>query len=134
MELLIINLFIIMLKSTLFAGALILAGSAAHAGVYANVESNSSFSDSDYTSTLLETHVGYESDLGNDASWYIQGGPAIGFPDGEDATGAVSGKIGATTNLSEDLSAYGEVAAFTADDWDFDSISVGVKAGLKYTF
>ena len=122
------------MKLIAISAATVLASTPAFAGVYANVESNSSFSDSDYTSTLLETHVGYESDLGNDASWYIQGGPAIGFPDGEDATGAVSGKIGATTNLSEDLSAYGEVAAITADDWDFDSINVGVKAGLKYTF
>ena len=105
------------------------------AGPYLNVESNSSFSDKDYSGTLLETHVGYESSLGESASWYIQGGPAFGFEDGDgDVGNAASGKVGLNVDLTKKLGAYGEVAAITGDEWDFDSISTNVKAGLKYSF
>lgn len=105
------------------------------AGPYLNVESNSSFSNSDYDGTLLETHVGYESSLGESASWYIQGGPAFGFQDGEgEASNAASGKVGLGVDLTKKLNAYGEVAAISGEEWDFDEISVGVKAGLKYSF
>ena len=115
--------------------SILLAAPAAIAGPYLNVESNSSFSDKDYTGTLLETHVGYESELGERASWYIQGGPAFGFVDGDDEVGdAASGKVGLSVDLTQKLNAYGEIAAITGEEWDFDSISTGVKAGLKYSF
>ena len=54
------------------AAAVAFAPAAALAGPYVNIESNSGFGGSDYDSTLLETHVGYESPLGESASWYIQ--------------------------------------------------------------
>ena len=115
--------------------AAVFAAAPVLAGPYLNVESNSSFSDKDYTGTLLETHAGYESELGERASWYIQAGPAFGFVDGEDEVGnAASGKIGLGVDLTEKLNAYGEIAAISGNDWDFDSISTGVKAGLKYSF
>ena len=115
--------------------SILLAAPAAIAGPYLNVESNSSFSDKDYTGTLLETHVGYESELGERASWYIQAGPAFGFVDGDDEVGdAASGKVGLSVDLTQKLNAYGEIAAITGEEWDFDSVSTGVKAGLKYSF
>ena len=114
--------------------AAVLAASPAVAAPYLEVESNSGFSDGDYNSTLIETHVGYESPLGEDASWFIQGGPAFGFIPDEDSTQYVSGKVGVSVDLTEDLTGYGEVSAITADEFDFDEIEVGVKAGLKYTF
>ena len=107
----------------------------AFAGPYVNIESNSGFVGSDYSSSLLETHVGYEGDLGGSAAWYIQGGPALVFPDGGDTTTELSGKIGASVGLTERLSAYGEVAAITSEQIDFDAdLNVGVKAGLKFNF
>ena len=123
------------MKPILFSTAALMFAAPAIAGPYVNVESNSSFSDKDYTGTLLETHVGYESELGERASWYIQAGPAFGFVDGEDEVGdAASGKVGLSVDLTTKLNAYGEIAAITGDDWEFDSISTGVKAGLKYSF
>ena len=122
---------------TLFisTAAVMFAAPAAIAGPYLNVESNSSFSDKDYSGTLLETHVGYESELGESASWYIQAGPAFGFEDGDgDVGNAASGKVGLGVDLTEKLGAYGEIAAISGDEWDFDSISTNVKAGLKYSF
>lgn len=104
------------------------------AGPYVNIESNSGFVGSDYGSTLLETHVGVEGDLGG-ASFYVQGGPAISFPDEGDSTTELSGKVGLGAPLSDSLSVYGEVAAITAGEIDFDEdLAVNVKAGLKYSF
>ena len=123
------------MKPILFSTAALMFAAPAIAGPYVNVESNSSFSDKDYTGTLLETHVGYESELGERASWYIQAGPAFGFVDGEDEVGdAASGKVGLSVDLTKKLNAYGEIAAISGEEWDFDSISTGVKAGLKYSF
>ena len=123
------------MKALLFAGAASFLAAPAFAGPYVNIESNSGFVGSDYSSSLLETHVGYEGDLGSDAAWYVQGGPALVFPDGGDTTTELSGKIGVSTSLTERLSAYGEVAAITSEQIDFDEdLNVGVKAGLTFRF
>jgi len=123
------------MKALLFAGAASFLAAPAFAGPYVNIESNSGFVGSDYSSTLLETHVGYEGELGSDAAWYVQGGPALVFPDGGDTTTELSGKIGASVGLTERLSAYGELAAITSDQINFDEdLNVGVKAGLKFNF
>ena len=128
-----------MIKTAIVSGAALglLHGiaSPAIAGPYVNVESNSGFAKSDYTSTSIETHLGYESDLGKASSWYIQGGPAFIIPDGgEDGIQAASGKVGVSTALTSNLGAYGELGAITADNYDFDSLSLNAKLGLKYTF
>ena len=127
-----------MFKSVFAAAAVAVAfaPAAALAGPYVNIESNSGFGGSDYDSTLLETHVGYESPLGESASWYIQGGPALSFVDGEeDSTTELSGKVGLSVALTEELSAYGEVAAITTEEIDFDEdLNANVKLGVKYSF
>ena len=98
-----------------------------------NIESNSGFTGSDYSSTTLENHLGYENDLGEDASWYIQAGPAIVMNDGEDATTELSGKVGLSVAVTERLDVYGEVSAITSDEINFDEdFGVGVKLGVKY--
>jgi len=114
--------------------AAVLSAAPAYAGVYANVESNSGWANGDYNSTLLETHIGYEGELSEDTSWYVQGGPAFGFIPDEDNTAAASGKVGLKTSLTSKLDAYGEVSAITADEYDFDELGVGLKAGLTYSF
>lgn len=127
-----------MIKSVFAAAAVAaaFAPAAALAGPYVNVETNSGFAGSDYDSTLLETHIGFESALGDSASWYIQGGPAVNFVDGEDdSTTEVSGKIGLSVAATENLSVYGEVAAITTNEIDFDEdLNANVKAGVKYSF
>ena len=125
-----------MIKQTVaaFVAAPLLAAPA-FAGPYVNIESNSGFAGSDYDSTLLENHVGYENDLGDDASWYIQGGPAIVFADGEDASTELSGKVGLGVAVTDDLSAYAEVAVITTEEIDLDEgLNSNVKLGVKYTF
>ena len=106
----------------------------AMAGVYLNVEANQGWSGEDYQGTLLEAHVGYENSLGKNASWYIQGGPAVSFPDDAEQVGAASGKVGLSVAVTKRLSAYGEVSAITPEGLELEGLGVGTKAGLKYSF
>ena len=106
----------------------------AMAGMYLNVEANQGWSGEDYQGTLLETHVGYENSLGDSASWYIQGGPAVSFPDDAEQVGAASGKVGLNVSVTKRLSAYGEVSAITPEGLELEGLGVGTKAGLKYSF
>ena len=123
-----------MKKFFALSAASVLCAAPAIAGPYGNIESNSGFSGGDYNSTLLEAHLGYEGEIGKDSSWYVQGGPAFGFiPDQEDEN-YLSGKVGASWDMTERLSAYGEVSAITADELDFEDLGVGVKAGVTYRF
>lgn len=127
-----------MIKSVFAAAAVAaaFAPAAALAGPYVNIESNSGFGGSDYDSTLLETHIGFEGPVGESASWYIQGGPALSFVDGEDdSTTELSGKVGLSVAATENLSVYGEVAAITTEEIDFDEdLNANVKLGVKYNF
>ena len=122
-----------MIKSALAAVVAVpLASAAALAGPYANVENNAGFWGSDYQGSVTELHVGYEGPVGESAGYYIQAGPAIVSPDGEDSTTEMSGKVGVGVDLSEKLNLYGEVAFITVDGSDDNSY--GTKLGLKYNF
>ncbi len=125
-----------MIKSALAAlAALPILSTAALAGPYVNVETNAGWAGDDYTGAVTDLHVGYENDLGEDASWYIQGGPAIVSADGEEAETRYSGKVGVGIGITERVSAYGELSALTADTaLEFDDLNVGGKLGVKYTF
>ena len=124
---------IIIMKALLLAGAASFMAAPALAGPYVNIENNAGFTGSDYEGAVTEFHVGYEGDLGESASYYIQGGPAIVAPDGEESETEISGKVGASVALTESLGAYGELSMITADQ-DFDDLNVGGKLGLKYNF
>ena len=124
----------IMFKSTLaaVAASATLFSGAAIAGPYVNIEANSGFAGSDYDSTVIDNHIGYENTLGENASWYIQGGPAIVAVDGEDATTELSGKVGISVSAGERTDIYGEVSGITNDEINFDEdFNVGVKLGVK---
>ena len=104
--------------------AAIFAASPVLAGPYANVEMNSGYYGSDFTGSATDVHVGYEG-----ANWYVQGGPALLAPDGEDGDVELSGKAGGSYGISDALSVYGEVSFLTGE-----TASYGTKAGLKYNF
>ena len=122
-----------MFKSVLAAAAAApLFAGAAIAGPYVNIEANSGFTGSDYTSTTIDNHIGFESDLGDNASWYIQGGPAIVSPDNGDSTTELSGKVGISVAAGERTDIYGEISGITSDEINFDEdFNVGVKLGVK---
>ena len=114
------------------AAAVAFAPAAALAGPYVNIEANSGFSGSDYSQTVIDNHLGFESDLGDNAAWYIQGGPAIVAGDNVDATTELSGKVGISVAAGERTDIYGEVSGITNDEINFDEdFNVGVKLGVK---
>ncbi len=106
----------------------------ASAGIYANVESNGARVGSEYTGSVTDVHVGYETAAENGSSFYIQGGPAIVAEQGKDSDWRLSGKVGGNFQATNNLGVYGEVSLLTADeDTDLDS-SWGTKVGVKYNF
>ena len=122
-----------MIKSVLatIAAAPLFAG-AAIAGPYVNVETNAGWVGDDYSGATTDLHVGYEGNLGDSASYYVQAGPAIVAVDGEDSDTQFSGKAGLGLPVGDNLGVYGEVSFLTADD--SDDLGLGGKLGVKYNF
>ncbi len=120
-----------MFKSVFAASAaLSVSAGAAFAGPYVNIENNAGFTGSDFDGSVTETHIGYESGLGEDAAWYIQAGPAFVAADGEDLETELSGKVGVGVDVTENINLYGEVGFIT----DEDDNGYGTKLGVKYSF
>jgi len=118
------------MKKIALALAALTASAPAMAGVYLNVESNASYTGTDYTSRTTDLHVGYEGNAG-DLGYYIQGGPALVGADDVDGTTDFSGKFGASVAASEKLDVYGEVSFITDEDTDN---AYGTKIGAKHKF
>jgi len=129
------------IKSTiaaLAASPFVFAG-AAFAGPYVNVESNLSYPDGDYSSATTDVHLGYEGTVGAEGkvAYYVQGGPSLVHTEAADDTETeISGKIGASVPVSEDLGVYAEISGATSgEDSDGDTIrNWGAKLGAKFTF
>ena len=128
------------IKSTIAAVAaspFLLAG-AAFAGPYVNVESNLSYPDGDYSTAATELHIGYEgSTTDGKIAYYVQGGPSLNHAESTDDTETeLSGKVGASYGVNEDLALYGELSgASDGEDSSGDNIvNWGAKLGAKFTF
>lgn len=126
-----------MFTKSIFAAtaALSMSAGAAFAGPYVNVESNASWAGDDYVGAVTDIHVGFGGDLGEDASWYVQGGPAILAIDGAENETRYSGKVGVAADLTDSLGIYGELSALTASDsFEMDDLGVGGKLGATFSF
>ena len=126
------------IKSTIAAIAaspFLLAG-AAFAGPYVNVESNISYPDGDYSGATTDLHIGFEGSLGENAGYYVQGGPSFIAVDGTDGSeGEFSGKVGVNVAATESIGVYGEISGVTAEDSsNEDIVNWGAKAGVKFVF
>jgi hypothetical protein len=115
------------------AAALSMSAGAALAGPYVNVEANSGWTGSDYGGTATDLHVGYEGNISESATYYVQGGATIVSPDGAESDTVPSGKAGLGLALTDALGAYGEVSFVGSGDSDIDR-GYGTKLGLKYSF
>ena len=123
-----------MIKSVFAASAaLSMSAGAAFAGPYVNVETNAGWTGSDYSGAATDLHVGYEGPLGENGSYYVQGGATVLTPDGGDTDTVPSGKAGLGYALTDALGAYGEVSFVGSGDDDIDR-GYGAKVGLKYNF
>ena len=105
----------------------------ATAGVYANVEANSSRTGGNYESPVTDVHIGYEGG-GEQWGYYVQGGPAIVAVDGAESENRISGKLGGNFQATERFGVYGEVSVLTADKDSDDDNSWGTKVGAKFSF
>ena len=124
-----------MIKSVFAAtAALSLSAGAAFAGPYVNVETNAGWAADDYTGATTDIHVGYEGAIGESASYYVQGGPAVIAVDGADTETEFSGKAGVGVAISDALGVYGEVSFLTTEIAGEDELNVGGKLGVKYSF
>ena len=129
------------IKSTIAAVAaspFLLAG-AAFAGPYVNVESNLTYPDGEYSAATTDIHIGYEGTTGTEGkiAYYVQGGPSLNHSESTDDTETeISGKIGASVPVSEDLAAYAEISGATnGEDASGDNIvDWGAKIGAKFNF
>ena len=119
------------MKSIIAAGILLGASAPAFAGPYANVENNAAWTDGDYSTAVTEVHAGYEFDNGV----YVQAGPAFVHVEDEGTDTEYSGKVGVTTDVTENVEAYAELSFLTEDqEFDFDTMNVGPKVGFTYRF
>ena len=118
-----------MIKAFAVAVSGVLAGSAALAGPYVNVENNGGYSGGDYAGSVTDFHVGFE---GSDGAYgyYLQGGPALVAPDGGDSEFELSGKVGGNVQVAESVGIYGELSFITAEE----DPSIGTKLGVKWGF
>ena len=128
------------IKSTIAAVAAspFLFAGAAFAGPYVNVESNLSYPDGDYSAATTDIHIGYEGVASEGkVAYYVQGGPTLNHSDATDDTETeLSGKVGASVPVSEDLAAYAEISGATnGEDAAGDNIvDWGAKVGAKFNF
>ena len=119
-----------MLKKVLTLSAASVALSVpAYAGFYLNPEFNQANVGSDWGGNAIDLHIGYENTVGENGSFYLQGGPSFINPSVGDSDTKLSGKIGGGYDLSDKLNAYGEFAVVTDDVNTY-----GTKVGLKYSF
>tara|TARA_Y200000002_G_scaffold3099_1_gene2911 strand:- start:157 stop:552 length:396 start_codon:yes stop_codon:yes gene_type:complete len=129
------------IKSTIAAVAAspFLFAGAAFAGPYVNVESNLTYPDGSYSSATTDVHIGYEGTTGTEGkiAYYVQGGPSIVHTDSTDDTETeLSGKVGASVPVTDDLAAYAEISGATnGEDASGDNIvDWGGKLGVKFVF
>tara|TARA_R100000664_G_scaffold33627_1_gene51289 strand:- start:3598 stop:3987 length:390 start_codon:yes stop_codon:yes gene_type:complete len=126
-------LLLLFMKFAIALAALpLMATAPALAGPYVNVETNASYSGSDYQSRDTDLHIGYENSIGS-FDWYAQGGKTINATDGVDSESNWSGKVGGSVAATDKLGIYGEVAFSNVFDEDTDN-SWGAKLGTKYSF
>ena len=118
-----------MIKTAIIAGTILGFAHGAVAAPYVEVESNSSFTGNDYTGGSVYSHGGYEGELGEKGSWFVQAGPELVLTDGADSEVELSGKVGTSFDITENTEFYNEVSFITGDETNY-----GLKAGVRYTF
>ena len=120
------------MKKIIALTAASLCSTPAMAGIYANVETNASYTGADYESRETDLHVGYENTVGV-LDWYAQGGKTINAVDGADSASAWSGKVGGSVSATDRLGVYGEFSFANVADEDTDN-TYGTKLGAKFAF
>ena len=118
------------MKKILLIAALTTLSAPVLARPYVNIESNASYTGSDYKSRATDFHVGYEGEV-NDLAYYIQGGKTLNSTDAADSDSNWSGKTGLNVPVTSKLDIYGELSFAQVENADNNW---GTKLGTKITF
>lgn len=119
-----------MFKQVLAAvAALPLAATAALAGPYANVENSTDFFGGSFDGALTEFHVGYETEVSEDGTAYIQFGPALTSPTDSGTSIDFSAYVGGEVSANERTTVYGELGLLTGTD-----TGLSTEVGVRYDF
>lgn len=126
---------LLIMKSIIAIAALSALSAPAFAGPYANVENNAAWLGNDFEGAVTEVHAGYEFEASENATIYVQAGPAFVSIEDEDLRTEVSAKLGVVADVSESVEVYGEVGFLTADqEFDVDTLALATKAGITFRF
>ena len=118
-----------LLKALAAAAAVPAIAASASAGVYTNMELESNWRGNDYSGSQIETRVGYDHAVTEDASVYLEVGPTVLMEDGEDSDTRLGVEVGGEVGITEQLSLYGEVEMLTGPQNDY-----GTKVGATFRF
>jgi len=118
------------MKKFILVAAAAVISSPVLARPYINIESNASYTGSDYKSRATDLHVGYEGKI-KDLAYYIQGGKTLNSADGADSNSNWSGKTGLNVPVTGKLNVYGELSFAQVENADNNW---GTKLGTKITF
>lgn len=112
-----------------FAPGDVVHGGSDLSGFYVYTEANSDWRGSDYEGTSIDVRVGYETELSETVSGYVEVGPAFSVPESGDAETDIGAEVGLSVAATENLELYAEFEVISGDEFDY-----GTKAGVKYSF
>jgi len=108
-----------------------LLASSALAGPYVRGEATVNLSGSQYSNTEVDLLGGYEEDINERTSWWIEAGPSVLFEDGGGQEVRFKIKSGINYTATEQLDLYGEIGTVINQSTENDYYG---KAGFKYKF
>lgn len=119
-----------MFKSFLaVTAALPVLSTSAFAAPYVEVKNTSDFSGGSFDGSLTEIHAGYETEVGENASAYIQFGPALNSPSDTGTSIDFSAYVGGEVSATEEITLFGELGLLTGEETGLSS-----EVGVRYTF
>ncbi len=98
-------------------------------GFYVTTEANSDWTGDDYDGTTIDVRVGYETELSETVTGYVEVGPAFSLPDGGDQDTEMGAEAGLSVAASQNLELFAEIEVITGEDYDY-----GTKIGATYRF
>jgi len=102
------------------------------AGPYVMIENTSGFVGGEYDVNVTEAWVGYQDDLSEDVTFFVQAGPTIVARESGDTTTHAAAKAGLNWAATEQLDIFTEVYYRTEAN-DYES-AASAKVGMKYSF
>ena len=117
------------LAAAALAAPALIAAPAMAEGAYVTTELESDWSGSDYEGSSIDTRVGYDFDVTEDVTAYIETGTIFDLPDGETGDTAFVVEVGGDVAVTENLELFAELEVVMDDETDY-----GTKVGATYYF